>query len=466
MAGEQTEAAEAKENRQQRRRSRSLKRAADKEYRRLERARLRHDQWVTPAGLKPVERLRAAPQPEQDIDKSELVEPVPEPPEVQEANWWGSDKLHYDEEVLVEESELYGQFNFRDTILDQLDRYWIYLERMRKHDDDAYGFYKQVGATLVPHAMHGVYDITDSKEAFTAEQVEQWKAKIALPPSFNQHRPAFGCLVYGANSVAEHQEEKFKRVNIPRFLYFVKYKKPPPEVQPMHGGDVYKMVIWWDRAQSKKVKHGSPTEFAVFIDATGTRIHLLRMLETKMIRIQRKRKLDFFSIPARDWRIPDYYESWAAEFGLSAEVYLAGLFCDAIRWLEHTQYSMLRIAVHKGDLTAVFGLDPARMAYFFRDRDYKLTVSGHRKPVFHMTRPHIRSDGVAVKAYFSGEKEFDWAGYHVTITVPRRDHFMLNEMNIGVEDEYWRTDPKEKYITEPEFGQHLVDWMKQGVGKA
>ena len=68
-----------------------------------------------------------------------------------------ADKMHYDEEVLVEESELYGEFNFRDTILGQLDRYWVYLERMRKHDPDSYGFYKQLGATLVPHAMHGCY---------------------------------------------------------------------------------------------------------------------------------------------------------------------------------------------------------------------------------------------------------------------------------------------------------------------
>ena len=65
VASDQGDGKEApEENRHQRRRRAALRRAGDAEYRRLERARLKHDQWVTPQGPHPVERLSAAPQPD------------------------------------------------------------------------------------------------------------------------------------------------------------------------------------------------------------------------------------------------------------------------------------------------------------------------------------------------------------------------------------------------------------------
>jgi hypothetical protein len=454
--------AQASENRHERRRRIAFKRAADVEYRRLERARLKHDQWVTPAGPHPVERMRAAPEPDRPIDTSELVEPAAPAPEIDEANWYAADKLHYGEEVLVEESECYGTFNFRDTILDQLDRYWVYLERMKKHDPDSYGFYKQVGATLVPHVMHANYEAKGEFRPFTKEEIEKYQRKIRLPPQFRKDRPSFGCVAFSTDSVAEGVEARLKTLMIPKFMYFTKYGKhgAPPEVQRMRGGDTYKMTIWWDQASSKKYKYGRPTEYPIFISEDGTDIRPLRVLETKIVTIPKKHSTwDYNSIPQHAWHIPDVFATWACQHGLSADLHLAGLFCDAVRDLERTNYAMLRIAVHKGDMTAVFGLDPARMSYFFQDRDYKLTVNGHRKPIFHMVRPFVRADGTAVKAQFRGEKEFDWAGYHVSVTVPGLDHFLLPEMNIGMQDDYWRK-PGEKYFTEPEFGKRLVDYIE------
>ena len=164
-------------------------------------------------------------------------------------------------------------------------------------------------------------------------------------------------------------------------------------------------------------------------------------------------------MPQHAWHIPEHYEEWSASYGLPVDLHLGVLFCDAIRSLERTNYSMLRIAVHKHDKMTTWlqcsGSTRQRMAYFFRDRDYKLTQSGHRKPMFHFVRPYMRADGTAVKAQFRGDKEFEWAGYHVSVTVPGLDHFMMPEMDVGTVDTYWK-EKGEKYLTEPEFGKQLA----------
>jgi hypothetical protein len=251
----------------------------------------------------------------------------------------------------------------------------------------------------------------------------------------------------------------------PKFMYFVRYTKPPPHVQPMSGGDIYKMTVWWDRPQDKKFKWGRPTQFAVFVDKNGTKIQVLRTLDTKIVVIPKKHSAwEHTFVPQRAWRIPDDYEKWAAEYGLDPQLHLAHLFCDAVNQQEQSNFSVVRVAVSKGDLTATFGVAIRRMAYFFQDRDIQLTQHGVRRPIFHLVRPYTRSDGVHVKMHFAGTSKFTWAGYDVSITVPGRDHFLLSEMDIGVEDSYWHEKAK-NYLSEPEFGKFLVDQMKAGLGK-
>jgi hypothetical protein len=114
---------------------------------------------------------------------------------------------------------------------------------------------------------------------------------------------------------------------------------------------------------------------------------------------------------------------------------------------------MARVAVSKGDLTASFGINPRRLAYFFRDRDVVVTVSGQRKRILHYVRPHIREDGRAVKAHFRGAHSFKWAGYDVYVTIPGRDHFLLPEFNLGMADSFWLK--KDEGMDEEEMGRRL-----------
>jgi len=445
--------------------NRHTRRALKAEERKYLRNRLKFDKFVEPQGPEPI-KMERSPSPRVNSTPSKEPEVVCEDAERMIVD-------HYDDdpdnpEVLYEEKEFFGQFRFRDTILDQLDRYWFYLERMRRHDADAFGFYKQVGMNLLPYSAYNAFGKFKDKDwFFTPEEIERYKKNIYLPPAFNVARPAFGCIAYAANPKFESWEAESKKTGKrsiwPRFMYYVKYTRPPPTVQMMRGGDVYSMTIWWD-SLDKKRKWGVPQDFAVFINRKGTQIQILKTCEPRMIPIREKHSLASFEIPDKSWRIPHEYEEWAKDHGLDAQTYLAYLFTNVLRDQEEAQFGDVRIAVHKDDLTAIFHLDSRRLAYFFQDRDIELTDSGLRKRMFHVVRPFIRSDGVAVKMHYRGERHFTWAGYDVNITVPGLDHFMQDNFDIGVHDGYWIDDDNKDAIRMPEIGSKIVKWMDDGLG--
>ena len=441
--------------------------AANRSQRRkLERLRRRHDKFVTPQGPQPVKQTR---QPTQHIKPQPQPQPsAPEP--VDDNDYTIADEHHEDRtgpRVLYEESEIYGEFNFRDTILQQLERYFVYLERMKKYDWSSYALYRQIGATVVPYVACGSHDRKKDKEDFDPKEPVP-----ALPEWFHKTRPAFGCYVYGADPETEKYELEAKskkepksKVWVPKFMYFTKYELAPPTMQRVNDGDTYKMTVWWDRPfdPKTKIKYGRPQEFGIFVSRDGKTVRALKEIKTRWVSVEAKRKNDRFHIPQRAWSIPDDFEAWAKSRGETAQHMLTDMFVRSAIRHEWAQYSMVRVAASKGDMTAVFGVNVRRMSYFFQDRDIHLTEHGGRKKVFHMVRPHTRKDGTAIKAHFRGEREFTWAGYNISITIPGRDHFMLDEFNVGVIDQHW-FEKGEKYVDEAEVGRRLADDIRRGVG--
>jgi len=296
------------------------------------------------------------------------------------------------EQVLYEEAEFYGEFNFRDTILDQLDRYWVYIERMKRHDPDAYGFYRQLGATLVPYMATGSYS-DKPHDIEKIKDIDSYKNEIRLSPWFKRTWPAFGCCAFGVNPRDEAAEMvKLKSGYYqarPKFLYFRRVRDMPWTVQPVRGGKLYMLTVWWDRVEKCeriRYKWGRPQEFPVQISDDGERIKVLKT----------RRDGDGDKVrPWWDWQFPHEYKEWSKHYGLDAQTHLSHVFTDAVRDVERSAYSMLRVEVTKGDLTAVFGLSPHRTPYFFRDRDIQLTESGKKRRIFHMVRPFIDRKGVA-----------------------------------------------------------------------
>jgi hypothetical protein len=435
------------------------RRRIDAERRKLERARMRHDEWVTPGGPEPVkhEHAAAAGEPKAaatPIPPDDFLDPNDRPI----ADEWVEGDGGGD--VLFEESEFYGTYNFRDTILKQLERYWVYIERMKRNDPDSYGFYKQLGATLLPYIATGANRKHELFKKYRGKDLEEYKKHIQLSPWFKQHWPAFGCICYGINPLDEAREKTELNGNLwtPKFIYFTRIEPNPWPwyVQPMRGGKIYLMTMWWDRPDHPKGhrKWGVPNDFPIWVSDDGNTIRALKTREASNGDIR----------PDYDWRIPYAYSEWAKQYGLTAQIHLSHCFANAANEVERTYYSTCRVAVSKGDLTAVFGIEPQRVPYFFRDRDYTLDEHGRRKRVFHAVRPHVRGDGTAMPMQFRGEKEFDWAGYHVSITVPGRDHFLLQEFDVPCMILRRRDLRNKDHIKEADIATWLKKKIKAGFG--
>ncbi len=442
------------------------------ERRKLERARRKYDKFVTPVGKPPKK-----PKPEtQEIkpERRKRIEIITPAEAVHDNELLIADSHHENraDVVAYKEAELYGEFNFRDTILQQLERYFVYLDRMKKHDPDAYGYYCQMGATILPY-------LATNAQNRGAKDPNKQRRVTPLADWFNKTRPSFGCFVYGADPETERYEKETKpdsgkdkmELWVPKFMYFTKYRRPPPEIQMISGGDIYSMTVWWDRPFDKRIKYGIPQQFPIFVSRDGSEVVALRCCDTKYIQIRHKtsgadhKRGKTFTVPQRAWHIPGVFEKWAKENGDDAQHFLTELFKETIMRNEMSQYSMTRVAATKGDVTAVFSVNIHRTAYFFQDRDITLGEDGKRRRIFHFVRPHTRVDGSTVKAHFRGEREFSWAGYDVKITIPGRDHFELTDLDIGSDDEYWlnKKDGK-KYLDMPQLGKKLKGWMDEGKG--
>jgi hypothetical protein len=450
----------------------------------------RRARWVKPKG----ERPKPSPSIAEPKPKAP-AQPRPKPQRVAAEN----------------DPEQWGQYYFRDAILDQLDNYWIYLRRMKNGDGDSYDLLKQVGIQLVPPSATKRFD--QWREGGTLTELSPWWLK---------NLPAFGAVAYGFDDVAKHADDALvgdtrneRRGNrfdaedsealrnrpglftpssyrydkkemdrpaiwwTPRFLYFTKYKRPPADVQPVEGGHVYLMTVYWDRADKapskawKKRRGGVPQTYATWVDPRG-KVHVIKSRISERVELKHWSKgprggkgVGKICFTYSRWMIPDRYLNWAHRpLGyVEPEEYLRRLFIEAASLYESAALgSMVRVAVGKNDLTAVFGVEIKRTPYFFKDRDIVLNDKGTRKRIFHIVRPHVRKDGTAVEMHFRGETDFTWAGYHVSITVPGRDHFPVPEFNIAAIDSDRWEKADGRPVHNKEMARKLNAWIEQGLG--
>lgn len=453
------------------------------ERRQLERARRKYDKFIKPNGPAIEKPKRETQQIKPRLKRVEVVVPDEQ---IHDAEIMIADSHHEnrDDTVLYKESEMYGEFNFRDTILQQLERYFVYIDRMKKYDRDAYGYYKEVGATILPYLATGAWKRGEKD----ADDEEARKHVTPLPEYFHRTRPSFGCFVYGADPETERYEMEGRpgvkgKWWVPKFMYFRKYKKPPPELQLIAGGDIYAMTIYWDRPFDKKIKYGRPQEFGIFVSADGKEVVALKACDTKYIPvpskretrhsyrtshytrgpIPKRRELGHIVVPQRAYRIPSDFEKWAHDHGEDCQHFLTELFKTSIMRCEQARYSMTRVTATKDGTAAVFGVNVRRTSYFFQDRDITVDENGERKRIFHFVRPHVRHNGAEVKAHFRGQRKFNWAGYEIEITVPGLDHLDIGDIDVGAEDSYWQEEGV-KYVDMATLGKDLKELMHRKKG--
>jgi hypothetical protein len=432
--------------------NRAERRSFNAERRRLERQRKKFDKFVEPQGPAPRKLTRSA---------------TIAPPKTIIEEGTSNEKLvvdvhHSDQktEVLYEESEMWGEFSFRDTILDQLDRHFVYLKRMKKRDPDSFDLYSRVGASIQPYVSVMRPKRDDDRE----NKYSRYEKVDDLSPWFHHTRPSFGCIAIAANPEDESREqedtektktEKGKKWSSwrPKFAYITKYEMPPWVMQQMSGGDTYELTMWFDKPYEKKYKYGAPAHIGFWISRDGKTIKLLKQLDTQKHEIK-SRKGEYFSIPERAWRIPKEFIMWAKDHDAEVHTFMAQTFVSMANHIEMaSNYSVVRVNVtNKEGLTAVFGIDPRRAAYFFQDRDITLTKFGLKRRIFHIVRPHQRKGGQSVKMHFRGLRDFTWAGYRVQITVPGRDHALISEFDLGAIDSE-RYESGVKYSNMRELGE-------------
>jgi len=456
----------------------------------------RPGKWVKPKGVKP------APAP---AAEGVLRRPrAPPKPKVEATS-------------MAEDPEQYGQYYFRDAILDQLETYFIYLKRMKRQNKEAYELHRRLGIHILPQSAIRNFDKW-RKDNEEAELSAWWK----------YNRPGFGAIAYGIDDEAIHEEKiwtadlspeqyaalekkhhwhdkdkprpfngrmmtmtggkDFKTLDgetiktgivwVPKFLYFTKWTKVPSNVQKVVSGDVYSMTVHWDRmsgmsrTKHKQHKDGSAQDYAICVDGETGKVRLLKTFMHQQFTVVPKHGKTF-QIPHNHWGFPTEYVSGASgRLDMPPEDYLVRVFMEAALLYENASLgSMVRITASKdrGKLVAAFGVDIKRMAYFFKDRDVTadlLTESGRRKPIFHITRPYTKKTGKAVPMYFSGLKEFTWAGYKISITVPGRDHMHLSDFDVGslslTEAELKKSG--KKMLNTGQVGDFLNQMVKDGRG--
>jgi hypothetical protein len=346
------------------------------------------------------------------------------------------------------DTEEYGQFYFRHTILDQLDRYFIILKRMKKGDSQAYNLYSQIGAYILP------------------ERIDAGFESFHLEPLWLDTRPAFGMVLYGSRT--EHVEmDKEKNVFVPFAVYYTKYAaaKAPVAVQPVHSGDIYVCTVYWD--SFKSLKRGSPTEFAVNISLDGE-VRVLKIRENKTVKIRAKKGKDkgsVFTFSRQEWGVPSFFKDWAKSHKVNVHLFLTTIFIEAANAQMAAAESMIKVKVFKDRMAAIFSVNVLRTPYFFRDRDLYVGPTGKKKKIFHIVRAHVRKSGSPVRTHFRGMREFLWKGYKIEITVPGWHHFRTHEFNVGSTDEEHIDDmDNPKWLDTTSVGKIINNWEKDKVG--
>jgi hypothetical protein len=408
-----------------------------------------------------------------------------------------------------DDPEQWGQFYFRDAILDQLDTYFMYLKRMKRADKEAYEQHRRLGIHLMPQSAIKSFD--NWREKNDEDELSAW---------WKTHRPSFGAVAYGIDSVGTEIEhfkvvdaspEQWKklgltnpsketderqkgrlgtiskgvdikfdgeliptaRIWVPKFLYFMKWAKVPADIQQVTDGDVYSMTVYWDRVGGfskgyhKRHKGGIPQQYAVCVEKETGKVRVLRSLMNEQLKIQSKKEPGgSFKIPHKRWGYPTEQLNWASgRLNMSPEDYLRRCFMEAALMYESAALgSMIRITATKGKLAAAFGVEIKRTAYFFKDRETVLNAKGSTARIFHIVRPHVRKNGTVVPLHFRGLKEFEWAGHKIKITVPGLDHFHLTEFDVGSRELKEGEKQTEPMLDTAALGDKLNKYMDEGLG--
>lgn len=296
-----------------------------------------------------------------------------------------------------------GAFYHLGDILDQLPDLFNAIRQMRSVDRSAYDFHRQVGARIAA-------DTTIMSGNMGRDFLNKMPAAgmVAFPRKFD-----------GPETIT------------PSLQYFEKRARIIPKVECARAGEVvYKYV-------------------AVFLASSGGNVSAfpirahLAITHDGDVRILRERESQ------SDWKVPPRLSGWYNDRKWRGDTdarnvhqFVATCFALCVNcWRSTLDEYQVRTTTAAG-ISAAFSVSIGRTPYFFKDRQTAAASDGKRKRIFHQVAEHERrmSDGSTrtIKSHFRGERQFDWHGYRINISVPGVHHAPIQDF--GAETYGMETD--------------------------
>jgi hypothetical protein len=327
--------------------------------------------------------------------------------------------------------------SLKADVLEQLGRYQVYAERLRKWDPESYRMFRRIGMYVLPDGM----------------EAERGK----LEPAVLRNLPGFGAI-----SMDLRRDRADDQIPA-RFIYFRKLDKPGHDIERRGAGATYRCHVYWDDTEDKVLNqhrgYGVGQDYAVHVAPDGT-VHALRMLQSKTQTIRHKHgryRGHQSTVVHQRWDLPDL----DPVKGLARADSIVMSFCLTMNfWAQSAQSSMIRVTATKGGLVMPFVVDVLQTPGFFSDRE-PVIIDGKKRRIFHIVRAHVRHTkrgAVPIRTHFAGLRRFTWNGYDIAITVPGRDHRDLAEMNVGaLEDVAPELEAAGGFIEQSAFAEIVAD---------
>jgi hypothetical protein len=222
---------------------------------------------------------------------------------------------------------------------------------------------------------------------------EDWKETVD---------PKKGLPAYFVVAVNQGDKET-KDTLAPDFAFGMRIKKAPWNVTKLQG-TVYLFGMAW-RDGKKHIWQG----------------FWLSVLPNGEIQVAHELVNKFVNIPSggyytrRNWEVSAWH-------GPSDRVQsIRHCFCETLnRYQERNDH--WNISVSNGKKRIIFLIPDNEAKSYFKSREKVVTVKGKTKPIIHFVRAYTQRHGdkvIEVPENIRGLREFDWSGYHCSITAPR-----------------------------------------------
>lgn len=297
------------------------------------------------------------------------------------------------------EKSHFGSHYYLGNLLENMDMAAEDFRLLRQSDVDAYKMFRRVGCSVANSDV--LYDPSENP----------WLLSTGLPSFACVHHPF---------------EEKEDADWMPlRFSYFLKFDKFV-NVQP-HNGQLYIIgAIYRNR--------GKPALLTGFASVDGDgNVRALKQAFPRLLSVGAYRMTWGYGMAFSQGLDDD--ENYRLETEDDVAQYLFNVTANAMSRTE----SGIKVRATKGHDTLAFAVDMERTPYFFSDRLKVKTETGKTKPIFHIVRGHKRTLAGGhkkhVRTHFRGLRKFQWNGYNVSVSVPGRDHAMLDEFTATAHSE-------------------------------